>query len=59
MKNTILSILLILTGIFVLYITIKDNKTRKPELTTSYIMHLKGFIGGIGLLILGIIILVK
>lgn len=59
MKNTILSILLILTGIFVLYITIKDNKTRKPELTTSYIMHLKGFIGGIGLLILGIIISFK
>jgi hypothetical protein len=59
MKNTILSILLILSGIFVLYITIKDNKTRKPELTTSYIMHLKGFIGGIGLLILGIIISFK
>ena len=59
MENIILSILLIFTGIFVLFITIKDNKTRKPELTTSYIMHLKGFIGGFGLILIGLIIFFK
>lgn len=59
MKNITISILFILAGIFILFITLKDNKSRKPELTTSYIMHLKGFIGGFVLIIIGILILLK
>ena len=59
MKNITISILLILAGIFILFITLKDNKSRKPELTTSYIMHLKGFIVGFVLIIIGILILLK
>jgi prolipoprotein diacylglyceryltransferase len=59
MKNITISILLILLGILILIITFKDNKTRKPELTTSYIMHLKGFIGSFVLILIGILILLK
>jgi uncharacterized membrane protein len=59
MDNKLLSLLLILLGVIIFYITYKDNKTRKANLTTSYIMHLKGFIGDFFLMIIGIIIMNK
>ena len=53
--NIFWSISLIVLGIFILIITKNDGKKRKMELTTSYIMHLKGYIGGIIFIIIGLI----
>ena len=53
--NIFWSIILIVLGIFILIITIKDGRKRRMELTTSYIMHLKGYVGGIGLILVGLI----
>ena len=57
--NIFWSIILIFFGIFILNMTIKDGKKRQMELTTSYIMHLKGYIGGIVLILVGLIILFR
>lgn len=57
--NLIISILAMAFGIIVFYITYKDGKKRKAELTTDYIMHLKGYLGGVGFFILGIIMLFR
>lgn len=57
--NTLKGIGLIVLGIIILYTTYSDEKTRKPELSTGYIMHLKGYIGGIGLIIIGIMMLYR
>ncbi len=46
-------------GIFFVLLSYRDGKTRKIELTTSYMMHLKGYIGGIVLIIIGLIYLSK
>ena len=46
-------------GIFFVLLFYRDGKTRKIELTTSYVMHLKGYIGGIVLIIIGLIYLSK
>ena len=59
MTNTLIPILLIVVGFIIFYLTYKDNTTRKATLTTSYIMHLKGFIGGFFLIIIGIILITK
>ena len=53
------SIGLILLGIFLFFITYKDGKIKKATFTTDYIMHLKGYIGGIGAIILGILMLIN
>lgn len=46
-------------GIFFVLLSYRDGKTRKIEQTTSYVMHLKGYIGGIVLIIIGLIYLSK
>lgn len=46
-------------GILFFIITLTDGKKRKAELTTSYIMHLKGYIGGIVLFLIGLIMFFK
>lgn len=46
-------------GIFFLILTLKDGKVRKRELTTSYVMHLKGYVGGIVLIIIGILNIIR
>ncbi len=46
-------------GIFLVLLSYRDEKTRKIELSTSYVMHLKGYIGGIVLIIIGLIYLSK
>lgn len=53
------SLILFLVGLLSIYITYKDEKSRKPSLTVSYLMHIKGYIGGIGLILIGLILLVK
>ena len=49
----------IILGVFFLIVTYKDGKTTKPNLTTSYIMHLRGYVGGVGFILLGVVILVE
>jgi len=53
--NLFWSITLLSLGLIILYITIKDEKKREANLTVSYIMHLKGYIGGIALILIGLI----
>ncbi len=53
------SILLILFGLIMFFITYNDGKKRKMELTTSYIMHLQGYAGSIVLILIGLMILCK
>lgn len=53
------SIILMIVGIVVFFITYKDGKKRKAELTTSYIMHLKGYVGGIVIFLIGLIMFLK
>lgn len=48
----------IVLGVFFLIVTYMDGKATKPNLTTSYIMHLRGYVGGIGFILLGIIMLI-
>lgn len=54
--NILLGILFFLIGLFFLIMTYKDKRT--PEMNTAYIMHLKGLLGGILLIIIGIYILI-
>ncbi|MBS4041757.1 MAG: hypothetical protein KGZ81_14300 [Flavobacteriales bacterium] len=46
-------------GIFFVVLTSKDGKVRKRELTTSYVMHLKGYLGGIVLIIIDILNIIR
>jgi hypothetical protein len=48
-----------IVGIVVFFITYKDGKKRKAELTTSYIMHFKGYVGGILVFLIGLILFFK
>jgi uncharacterized membrane protein YidH (DUF202 family) len=57
--NIFFSIALIVFGVAIFIITLNDGKNRKSELTTSYVMHLKGYFGGIGLIIIGLLLLFK
>jgi len=59
MGNVLLSILLIIGGLFFFMMTLRDEKNRNKTLTTSYVMHLKGYLGGIGLFLMGIIMLYR
>jgi len=55
----VFSIILMIVGVIVFFITYKDGKKRKAELTTSYIMHLKGYVGGVVVFIIGLIMFLK
>ena len=57
--NNWLAIGLIQIGVSIIYITYIDGKKKKIELTTGYIMHLNGYTGGIGLILIGIRILIN
>ncbi|MFN3909353.1 MAG: hypothetical protein ACK4JX_10010 [Flavobacterium sp.] len=46
-------------GIFFVLLSYRDGKTRKIELSTSYVMHLTGYTGGIVLIIIGLMYLSK
>ncbi len=52
-------LILFLIGLLIIYMTYKDEKSRKPSLTVSYLMHILGYIGGIGLILIGLILVVK
>lgn len=55
--NVFFSITLMIVGIILFILTYRDGKGRKAELTTSYIMHLKGYIGGVSVFLIGLIML--
>ena len=48
-----------LIGFLTLYITYKDEKRRKPNWSVSYIMHLKGYVGGIAFVLIGLMLLLE
>ena len=52
-------ILFIGLGIFFVMLTLKVGKVRKRQLTTAYVMHLKGYVGGIVLIIIGILNIIR
>lgn len=58
MNNKLKGLGFIILGGGIFYTTYRDEKNRKRELTTGYIMHLKGYIGGFFLFIIGIILLI-
>lgn len=58
MKN-ILALGCIIIGVLVTIFTHKDGRNESPTFTVSYIMHLKGYIGGVGAILLGILILMQ
>jgi len=47
----------IIIGILVLRMTIRDEKKYKSILSSGYSLHLGGYIGGIGAIIVGITLL--
>ena len=53
------SLILFSVGLLIIYMTYKDEKSRIPSLTVSYLMHVKGYIGGIGLILIGFILLIE
>lgn len=53
------SIGLILLGIYIFHMTYEDGKKKEIAFSTDYIMHLKGYIGGIGAIIIGVLMLVN
>jgi hypothetical protein len=55
----IVPILFMVIGILVVIMTYIDGKNRNAELTTSYIMHLKGYIGGMGLFLIGLFMMLN
>lgn len=59
MGNVFLSILFIVGGLLFFIMTLKDEKNRDKALTTSYVMHLKGYLGGIGLILMGVVMLYR
>jgi hypothetical protein len=50
------SILSIICGVALTLFTYKTRKEERPSLTVGYIMHLRGYLGGIGFIILGILL---
>lgn len=57
--DLIIAISIILFGAYFFYITFKDGQKREAEPTTSYIMHLGGYLGGFFAIIIGLIKLFK
>lgn len=57
--DLIISIVVIVFGSVVLYVTYKDGEKRNAEFSVDYIMHLKGYLGGFVFFIIGLIMLFK
>lgn len=50
---------LIIVGLYILYITYKDERHRNKSLSVSYVMHLKGYLGGLAFVLIGIVWVLK
>lgn len=59
MEEYLYSILFIVGGIVTLYITFKDRKSIRKSLDVTYVSHLKGYVGGFGLILIGVIMLYR
>ncbi|MCP1995517.1 hypothetical protein L1275_001288 [Flavobacterium sp. HSC-61S13] len=55
MRDIFLAIILVVGGILLFLMTLKDEKNKNKTVTTSYVMHLKGYAGGTGLFLLGLV----
>jgi len=53
------SIAIIIAGFLVIRMTYIDGKSKKVNLTTDYVMHFGGYIGGVAFIIVGISMLVE
>lgn len=54
-----LAIILMVGGVLFFLITLKDERTQNKTLNTNYVMHLKGYAGGIGLFLMGLVMLYR
>lgn len=52
------SICMIVVGAYFFYMTYKDGRKKKATFTYDYMLHFRGYIGGIGLIIGGILMLI-
>ncbi len=59
MQDYLYSILFLGGGILTLYITFKDRKNVKKNLDITYVSHLKGYIGGGILILIGLAMFLK
>jgi hypothetical protein len=57
--NYFLAIICIIIGIVIIIFTNKEGKDDKPSFTVYYIMHLKGYIGGDGAILLGLLMMLQ
>lgn len=48
-----------LLGIAVFVMTLKDEKNKQKKLNTSYIMHISGYVGGVGLFLVGLLLIIN
>lgn len=55
----ILPVLLIVIGLVFFYLTIKNEKNVEKGWTVGYFMHFKGYLGGLGAFLLGLIMLIS
>ncbi len=46
-------------GFLTLFITYKDEKRCKPNWSVSYTMHLKGYVGGIAFVLIGLMLVLE
>ncbi|MBW3519807.1 hypothetical protein [Flavobacterium sp. NKUCC04_CG] len=59
MGDFFLAIILMVGGVLFFLMTLKDEKNKNKTVTTSYVMHLKGYAGGIGLFLMGLVMLYR
>lgn len=59
MKDMFLAIVLMLLGIAVFIMTLRDEKNREKKFNTSYIMHISGYVGGVGLFLVGLLLIIS
>lgn len=57
MNDMFLAIILMMLGMAVFVMTLKDEKNREKKLNTSYIMHISGYVGGIGMFLVGLLLI--
>lgn len=58
-NRMILPVLLIVIGVVFFYLTLKDEKNIEKGWTVGYLMHFKGYLGGLGAFLLGVILLMN
>jgi uncharacterized membrane protein len=55
MNDVILGVILIILGVLLILWTISESKNTPAKFTYSYVNHLKGYVGGVALILFGFI----